>query len=50
MEDMKLNELTIANILSEMLLRGADKSKLELKLPDGTVVVMRIEVEILEDD
>lgn len=49
-EDMKLEEITVANIITEMLLAGADKSKLELELPDGTVVVMRIEVDILEDD
>ena len=44
---MKLEEITVANVIKEMLLAGADKSKLSLEFPDGTSVVMHIRLDIV---
>lgn len=40
-----LGELTISEILSEMIKKGADTSELKMILPNGLGLLMRISIE-----
>lgn len=41
----RLGELTISEILSEMIKEGADKSQLKMMMPNGIIVLMNISIE-----
>ena len=41
----RLGELTISEILREMIKEGADKSQLKMMMPNGIIVLMNISIE-----
>lgn len=50
MSGQKLGDITLGKVLSEMLMNGADASELRMTLPNGSGVLLEINIKEIFDE